>query len=58
MIVIWSLTASTGVGGIVLGSVAPWQASLVGAQTLFIILVLGLLEAGARRRSEDGSGRT
>ena len=58
VIVIWSLTASTGVGGIVLGSVAPWQASLVGAQTLFIILVLGLLEAGARRRSEDGSGRT
>ena len=50
VIVIWSLTAATAVGGIVLGSVAPWQASLVGAQTVCIIVVLALLEAGARRR--------
>ena len=57
VIVIWSLTASTGVGGIVLGSVAPWQASLVGAQTVCIVLVLALLEAGARRRSGDGPGQ-
>ena len=57
VIVIWSLTASTGVGGIVLGSVAPWQASLVGAQTVCIVVVLALLEAGARRRSDDGPGQ-
>ena len=57
VIVIWSLTAATGVGGIVLGSVAPWQATLVGAQTACIVLVLALLEAGARRRVGRGSGK-
>ncbi len=50
VVVIWALTAATGVGGIVLGSLAPWQAVMVGAQTGCILLVLGLLEAGARRR--------
>ena len=54
VIVIWSLTAATGVGGIVLGSVVPWQASLIGAQTVCIVLALALLEAGARRRSGGG----
>lgn len=50
VVVIWALAAATGVGGIVLGSLAPWQAIMVGAQTGCILLVLGLLEAGARRR--------
>ena len=50
VVVIWALTAATGVGGIVLGSLAPWQAVMVGAQTGCILLVLGLLEACARRR--------
>ncbi len=50
VVVIWALTAATGVGGIVLGSLAPWQAVMVGAQTGCILFVLGLLEAGARRR--------
>ena len=45
--------AATGVGGIVLGSVAPWQAALVGAQTLSIVGALALLEAGARRRAAE-----
>lgn len=58
VIVIWSLTASTGVGGIVLGSVNPWQAALIGAQTACIVLVLALLEAGARRRSIDKADET
>ena len=53
VIVIWALAAATGVGGIVLGSVAPWQAALVGAQTLSIVGALALLEAGARRRAAE-----
>jgi UDP-GlcNAc:undecaprenyl-phosphate GlcNAc-1-phosphate transferase len=60
VIVIWALTAATGVGGIVLGSLAPWQAVMVGAQTGCILMVLGLLEAGARRRlqaASDGGDR-
>ncbi len=56
VIVIWALTAATGVGGIVLGSVAPWQAVLVGAQVGCILLALAVLEAAARRRS-DGRSR-
>ena len=57
VVVIWALSAATGVGGIVLGSLAPWQAILVGAQTGCILLVLGLLEAGARRRLKSAADR-
>ena len=49
VLVIWALALSTGVGGIVLGSLKPWQAVMIGAQTLAILFVLGLLEMGARR---------
>ena len=56
VVVIWALTAATGVGGIVLGSVAPWQAVMIGAQTGAILLVLGLLESGARRRTGGAGG--
>jgi UDP-GlcNAc:undecaprenyl-phosphate GlcNAc-1-phosphate transferase len=55
VLVIWGLSAATGIGGIVLGSVQPWQAVMIGAQTASILLVLGLLESGARRR-RDGVG--
>ncbi len=55
VLVIWALSAATGIGGIVLGSVQPWQAVMIGAQTASILLVLGLLESGARRR-RDGAG--
>ena len=59
VVVIWSLAVATGVGGIVLGSLKPWQAVMVGAQTAAILLVLGLLEAGARRgrrnRRDEGN---
>jgi UDP-GlcNAc:undecaprenyl-phosphate GlcNAc-1-phosphate transferase len=55
VLVIWALSAATGIGGIVLGSVQPWQAVMIGAQTASILLVLGLLESGARRR-RDGVG--
>jgi UDP-GlcNAc:undecaprenyl-phosphate GlcNAc-1-phosphate transferase len=46
---IWALAAIIGVGGVSLGSVAPWQAALVGLQAL---LALGLLAAaeGVLRR--------
>lgn len=56
VVVIWSLAAACGIGGIVLGTVNPWQAVMLGAQTAAILLALGLLEAGARRRSAGGDG--
>ena len=51
VVVIWALSAACGVGGIVLGTVQPWQAVMLGAQTAAILLALALLEAGARRRT-------
>lgn len=48
VLVIWGLTAVTGISGVVLGSLAPWQAVLVGVQTLLILLVIALFEARAR----------
>ncbi|MFO0895163.1 MAG: MraY family glycosyltransferase [Phycisphaerales bacterium] len=44
VMVIWALAFITGVGGVSLGTLAPWQAALVGVQTLAVLLVLGLLE--------------
>lgn len=49
VIIIWGFTAITGIGGIALGSLAPWQAALVGLQTLLILMVLILLEHASRR---------
>lgn len=42
--VIYGFTAVTGVAGISLGSLAPWQAILVGVQVLLILLVLAVFE--------------
>lgn len=48
VVLIWALAAATGVGGIVLGSLQPWQAIMVGVQTVAILGVLGLLEVSRR----------
>jgi UDP-GlcNAc:undecaprenyl-phosphate GlcNAc-1-phosphate transferase len=48
VIVIWSATFVTGVGGIALGTLEAWQALLVGMQTLAILVMLGLLEFASR----------
>ncbi len=59
--VIVGLTAVTGIGGLSLGSLEPWQAILVGVQTLLVLLVVGLLEHASRRSgprpADDGAGR-
>jgi len=49
VLVIWALTFITGVGGVSLGSVQPWQAALIGVQTVATLLVLGLLERAVRK---------
>ncbi len=48
VIIIWGFTAITGIGGIALGSLAPWQAALVGLQTILILMVLIMLEHASR----------
>ena len=47
--VIWGLTAATGISGIALASLAPWQAILVGVQTVLILMVIALFEYARAR---------
>ncbi|MSR19278.1 MAG: undecaprenyl/decaprenyl-phosphate alpha-N-acetylglucosaminyl 1-phosphate transferase [Phycisphaerales bacterium] len=49
VLVIWALAAITGIGGVMLGGVAPWQAALIGAQTLIALGVLALVERAIER---------
>jgi UDP-GlcNAc:undecaprenyl-phosphate GlcNAc-1-phosphate transferase len=48
VIVIWGATLITAVGGIALGSLRPWQAILVGVQTIAVLVVIALLEHASR----------
>jgi UDP-GlcNAc:undecaprenyl-phosphate GlcNAc-1-phosphate transferase len=56
VIVIWSATAATGIGGIALGTLRPWQAALVGVQTLAVLAMLWLLEHATRERAARAGG--
>lgn len=47
--VIYGLTAVTGISGISLGLLRPWQAVLVGVQTILILLVAALFEYSRSR---------
>jgi UDP-GlcNAc:undecaprenyl-phosphate GlcNAc-1-phosphate transferase len=53
VVVIWGLTAITGLSGVVLGSLAPWQAVLAAGQVLLMFLVLALLEIKLANRSTN-----
>jgi UDP-GlcNAc:undecaprenyl-phosphate GlcNAc-1-phosphate transferase len=55
VIVIWGMTAATGIGGISMGRLHPWQAALVGAQVLLLLMVIALLEHASRRTVERGN---
>ncbi len=55
--VLWLLTAITGITGIGLGRMEPWQAVLVGVQLLSIFLAMVILETSvARGTNGDGNG--
>jgi len=54
VVVIWGMTAATGIGGISMGRLHPWQAALVGAQVLLLLMVIALLEHASRRAAERG----
>ncbi len=49
VIVIWSATAVTGIGGVALGSLQAWQAVLVGVQTGLVLVMIALVEHASRR---------
>ncbi len=58
VLVMWGMTAATGIGGIALGSLAPWQAVLVGVQTGLLLAVLAAFEfaSSPATRARDGGG--
>ena len=49
VVVIWAAAAVTGIGGVSLGRLDAWQAALVGAQTLLVLMMIALLEHASRR---------
>jgi UDP-GlcNAc:undecaprenyl-phosphate GlcNAc-1-phosphate transferase len=57
VLVIWLGTAATGLGGVMLGTLRGWQATLVAGQTLATLATLALLERSAPRNSGSGVGR-
>lgn len=50
--VIYACTLATGLGGVMLGRVTQWQAGVIFAQTLAIVLVVGLMERGGVRKED------
>jgi UDP-GlcNAc:undecaprenyl-phosphate GlcNAc-1-phosphate transferase len=52
VVVIWGLTAITGLSGVMLGSLSPWQAVLTAGQTILIFLVLAVFESKLAGRSQ------
>lgn len=54
--VIYGLTAVTGLSGIILASLAPWAAVVVGVQTIVILMLVALFEY-SRARPRDAGGR-
>jgi UDP-GlcNAc:undecaprenyl-phosphate GlcNAc-1-phosphate transferase len=57
VVVIWAATAVTGIGGIALGSLRPWQAALVGVQTLAVLAMIWLLEHAMREKPGKAAPR-
>jgi len=53
--VLWMLGAVTGIGGIVLGTLQPWQALLIGAQTVLVLIVIAVLERAVHTPLRDRS---
>ena len=51
VIVIHGLTAVCAIGGISLASLQPWQAALVGVQTILVLIVLAIWEWSAVRQA-------
>jgi UDP-GlcNAc:undecaprenyl-phosphate GlcNAc-1-phosphate transferase len=55
VLVIWSMTAVTGIGGISLGSLQGWQAILVGVQTMLMLMIIWGLEHASRHVVGSGA---
>ena len=54
--VIWGVTAVTGISGVFLAHLAPWQAILVGFQIILILIMLAVLEHASRHSASEQQG--
>jgi len=55
--VIWGMTAVTGLSGVLLGTLTPWQALVCGAQVVLMFVVLAVFEVRlSARPSKGGAG--
>ena len=54
--VIWGMTAATGISGVALPALAPWQAVLVGIQTGVLLAVLAAFEFASSPARTNGAG--
>jgi UDP-GlcNAc:undecaprenyl-phosphate GlcNAc-1-phosphate transferase len=57
VLVIYALTGATGISGIFLGSLQPWQAAMVALQVGLILGALALFEYARVRESRRGEAR-
>lgn len=57
VLVIWGLTGVTGIGGIYLASLRPWQAMLVAVQIVMALVVLAAFERASDSRKSEQNGR-
>lgn len=54
VLVIIGCTCITAISGVALGSLRPWQAALVGVQTMLILALIAIFEWSSRRGSAGG----
>jgi UDP-GlcNAc:undecaprenyl-phosphate/decaprenyl-phosphate GlcNAc-1-phosphate transferase len=50
VVIIWGLTAVTGMAGVMLGSLEPWQALIAAGQVVMLLVVIALFEYGRSGR--------
>lgn len=53
VLIIWLCTLATGLSGVMLSSLAGWQAALAAGQTMAVVALLALLEGGKRLGGGD-----
>jgi UDP-GlcNAc:undecaprenyl-phosphate GlcNAc-1-phosphate transferase len=57
VLIIWGFTLVTGIAGITLATLEPWQAVLVGVQTLAILGVIAAFEYGTSERHKQAKAQ-
>jgi UDP-GlcNAc:undecaprenyl-phosphate GlcNAc-1-phosphate transferase len=57
VLLICALATTCGIGGLLLGTAAPWQAVLIGAQTIMVLLTVATLEQPMLAQMRTGVDR-